>query len=53
MAWARSYGCPVNVWTVNDLFEAERLQALGVATVMSDIPDQIMAHLRGTPLVAA
>ncbi len=53
MAWARSYGCPVNVWTVNDVFEAEQLQALGVATIMSDIPDLVMAHLRGTPLVAA
>ncbi|MEZ4865883.1 MAG: glycerophosphodiester phosphodiesterase family protein [Caldilineaceae bacterium] len=45
MAWAREVGCPVNVWTVNDVTEAQRLAAIGVNVIMSDVPDQIMAAL--------
>ena len=45
MAWARAYGCAVNTWTVNNVAEAQRLAALGVNVIMSDVPDQIMAAL--------
>lgn len=45
MAWARSRGCVVNTWTVNDPAEAQRLADLGVNAIMSDVPDQIRAHL--------
>lgn len=45
MAWAKSKGCAVNTWTVNDVAEAKRLAALGVDVIMSDVPDVIMAAL--------
>ncbi len=45
MAWAKERGCPVNTWTVNDVAEAQRLAALGVNVIMSDVPDQIMTAL--------
>lgn len=46
MAWARDLGCRVNTWTVNTVDEAQRLAALGVDVIMSDVPDVIMAGLR-------
>lgn len=45
MAWARSQGCAVNTWTVNDVDEARRLAALGVDVIMTDEPDVIIAGL--------
>jgi glycerophosphoryl diester phosphodiesterase len=45
MSWANARGCPVNTWTVNEVTEAQRLAALGVNVIMSDVPDQIMAAL--------
>ena len=45
MAWAREHNLAVNTWTVNDLDEARRLAALGVTTIMSDVPDQLIATL--------
>jgi glycerophosphoryl diester phosphodiesterase len=45
MAWAKSKGCAVNTWTVNDVGEAKQLAALGVDVIMSDVPDVIMAAL--------
>lgn len=45
MAWANEHGCDVNSWTINDVEEAQRLAALGVNVIMSDVPDQIMAAL--------
>jgi glycerophosphoryl diester phosphodiesterase len=47
MAWARGLGCKVNTWTVNDVDEARRLAALGVNTIMTDVPDIILTGLRG------
>lgn len=47
MAWAHSLGAAVNTWTVNDLDEAQRLAGLGVDVIMTDVPDQIIAGLRG------
>lgn len=46
MGWAKEIGCDVNTWTVNDVGEARRLAALGATTLMSDVPDELMAALR-------
>ena len=46
MAWAHGLGCKVNTWTVNDVAEARRLAALGVDTIMTDVPDLLLAGLR-------
>jgi glycerophosphoryl diester phosphodiesterase len=43
--WARSVGCAVNTWTVNNVAEAQRLAALGVDAIISDAPDVIVAGL--------
>ncbi|MCB9138251.1 MAG: glycerophosphodiester phosphodiesterase [Caldilineaceae bacterium] len=45
MAWARAYGCRVNVWTVNECADALHLRTLGVDVVMSDAPDEMMRCL--------
>jgi glycerophosphoryl diester phosphodiesterase len=45
MAWAKGIPAAVNVWTVNDAEEARRLAALGVDTIITDVPDHIMAAL--------
>jgi glycerophosphoryl diester phosphodiesterase len=41
----QSAGLPVNVWTVNDGEEARRLAGLGVDTLISDVPGEILAAL--------
>jgi len=41
MQWASRLGCAVNIWTVNDVAEAQRLADLGVDVIMSDVPDVI------------
>ena len=38
---ARTLGCPVHVWTVNDAATARRLWARGVAGIVTDVPDVI------------
>jgi glycerophosphoryl diester phosphodiesterase len=45
IARARVLGKAVNAWTVNEVDEALRLQRLGVDTIISDVPDQMMAGL--------
>ena len=45
MDWAGSASCAVNTWTVNDVDEARRLADLGVATIITDAPDVLMAAL--------
>lgn len=45
MSWARSLGAQVNTWTVNDPVEAKRLAALGVTTLITDVPDVLIANL--------
>ena len=45
MTWARSQGCAVNTWTVNDGAEAKRLAAIGVDVIISDVPDVLMNEL--------
>lgn len=42
--WQRAE-LPVNVWTVNDPDEARRLAALGVDTIISDVPGAILKAL--------
>jgi glycerophosphoryl diester phosphodiesterase len=43
--WAHSRGLAVNTWTVNEPAEAQRLAALGVDVIMTDVPDIIRATL--------
>ncbi|MFN8379056.1 MAG: glycerophosphodiester phosphodiesterase family protein [Anaerolineae bacterium] len=45
MQKARALGLAVNTWTVNDPAEAQRLAELGVSTVITDMPDVILAAL--------
>lgn len=45
MAWAKELPAAVNTWTVNDVVEAQRLAALGVDTIISDVPDKLIAAL--------
>ncbi|MCB0071686.1 MAG: hypothetical protein KDE20_09525 [Caldilineaceae bacterium] len=47
--WAHARGLAVNTWTVNDPAEAQRLAALGVDVIMTDIPDAIRTSLERTP----
>lgn len=47
MTWARALGHQVNTWTVNEVGEARRLAALGVDTLITDVPDRIRAGLTG------
>ena len=47
MTWARSLGAQVNTWTVNDPAEAQRLAGLGVTTLITDVPDVLIANLSG------
>ncbi len=41
VAAARSLGCPVHVWTVNDTATARALWARGVAGIVTDFPDRM------------
>lgn len=45
MVWANAVPAAVNTWTVNDPDEARRLAALGVDTIITDVPDVILAAL--------
>jgi glycerophosphoryl diester phosphodiesterase len=45
MVWAKAIPAAVNTWTVNDPDEARRLAALGVDTIITDVPDLILATL--------
>lgn len=45
MQWARNCGAQVNTWTVNEPAEARRLAALGVHTLITDVPDVLIAEL--------
>jgi glycerophosphoryl diester phosphodiesterase len=40
---ARGLGCPVHVWTVNDPAVARRLWECGVAGMVTDVPDRMLA----------
>ncbi|HUR95103.1 MAG TPA: glycerophosphodiester phosphodiesterase [Gemmatimonadales bacterium] len=43
VAAARRYGCPVHVWTINDAATARRLWARGVAGIVTNVPDVVLA----------
>jgi glycerophosphoryl diester phosphodiesterase len=43
MTWAHAIGAQVNTWTVNDATEAQRLARLGVTTLITDVPDVLIA----------
>jgi len=45
MGWAQAIGAQVNTWTVNEPDEAQRLAALGVHTLITDVPDLLLAAL--------
>jgi glycerophosphoryl diester phosphodiesterase len=47
MSWARAIGAQVNTWTVNDPAEAQHLAQLGVDMLITDVPDVLLASLRG------
>ena len=42
VAAARGLGCPVHVWTINDPVAAQRLWALGVSGIVTNLPDRII-----------
>ena len=44
---ARTAGLPVHVWTVNDPGEAARCASLGAASIISDVPGEMIAALAG------
>jgi glycerophosphoryl diester phosphodiesterase len=46
MRWAQELGALVNTWTVNEAGEAARLAELGVTTLITDVPDVLIAALR-------
>jgi len=41
MAWAQSHGYDVNVWTVNEEAEMQRLLDLGVTSIITDVPERL------------
>jgi glycerophosphoryl diester phosphodiesterase len=45
MEFARQGGYSINVWTVNDLADVQRMATLGVNVIMTDVPDQVIAAL--------
>jgi glycerophosphoryl diester phosphodiesterase len=44
---ARAAGLPVHVWTVNEPAEASRLASLGAASVITDVPSEVIPAVRG------
>ena len=51
---ARAAGLPVHVWTVNDPGEAARCAALGAASIISDVPgEMVVALTTSAPLEAS
>jgi glycerophosphoryl diester phosphodiesterase len=44
--WRRR-GLTLNVWTVDDPAQAERLAALGAGALITNVPGSMVAHLRG------
>ena len=50
---ARSAGLPVHVWTVNDPAEAARLTSLGAASVITDVPSEVVPAVRGLEVPAS
>jgi glycerophosphoryl diester phosphodiesterase len=53
VADARAAGLEVHVWTVNEPADAVRLAALGVTSVITDVPADVVAALRPPAVPAA
>jgi glycerophosphoryl diester phosphodiesterase len=47
LAWAARHGLSVNVWTVNEPADIQRLVSLGVAACMSDDPHVVLSATGG------
>jgi len=47
MQWVQEIGAQVNTWTVNEPAEARRLAGLGVDTLITDVPDVLLAAFAG------
>ncbi len=47
MRWARRRGYRVNVWTVNETSDVQRMCALGVDMIISDRPDAVRDAMKG------
>lgn len=47
MHWARQRGYRVNVWTVNEATDVQRMCALGVDMIISDRPDAVRHAMKG------
>ena len=47
VAAARRLGCPVHVWTINDPAVAQRLWALGVCGIVTNLPDRARSWVLG------
>lgn len=47
MAWAQQRRLPVRVWTVDEEAEMRRMIALGVDTIVTNVPDRLLAVLNG------
>jgi glycerophosphoryl diester phosphodiesterase len=45
MARARGLGMPVRVWTVNEAADMQRMIALGVDAIITDVPDVLKSLL--------
>jgi glycerophosphoryl diester phosphodiesterase len=44
VAAARRLGCPVHVWTIDHPLDAQRLWALGVAGIVTNLPERIRSN---------
>ncbi len=47
MRWARQHGYRVNVWTVNEIADIQRMCTLGVDMIISDRPDVVLSVVKG------
>jgi glycerophosphoryl diester phosphodiesterase len=47
MAWAAKRNMPVRPWTVNEVADMQRMIALGVDSIITDVPDVLVGLLSG------
>ncbi len=46
-AFFKANSVPLFTWTVNDIEEAKRLEALGISGIITDRPAELMKHFKG------